>query len=39
MRWGAAYLRMLVSPKMIKAMQNNKKSAGATKRRKIDSKE
>ncbi len=39
MRWGAAYLRLLVSPKMIKAMQNNRKSAGATKRRKTDSKE
>ena len=39
MRWGAAYLRMLVSPKMIKAVKNSKKASGAAKRRKVDSEE
>ncbi len=36
-RWGAAHLRLLVSPKTVKAAGNVKKAAGATKQRKADS--
>jgi len=39
LRWGAAHLRLLVSPKMIKALGDSKKGGGATKRRKVDSEE
>lgn len=39
MRWGAAHLRLLVSPKMIKAMQNKSKGAAAAKPRKSNAKE
>ncbi|MBP7962184.1 MAG: histidine phosphatase family protein [Caldilineaceae bacterium] len=39
MRRGAAYLRLLVSPKLIKGLLNNSKDPGATKRRKPDPKE